>query len=52
MKFFVLALLVALCAARVHEFHAENNYICTLCETTVDILKSKNDGMMKELVEK
>jgi len=31
MKFVILALMVVLASARVHNFFAENNYICQLC---------------------
>jgi len=45
-------MLLAFSAAKMHDFYAENNYICELCETVVDEIKAHNHDLVEDLVQK
>ena len=50
MKFAITAGLVAVTqAAKVHKFFAENNFICSMCQTVVDHARSGNDDMIDDI---
>ena len=51
MRSSIIAAVVAAAAqaARVHEFFAENNYICGLCKTAVELGNSEDIDALGEL---
>ena len=52
MRTFTLATMAAVASAsRVHDFFAENNYICELCKTAVDYAGKGRDIELENLYE-
>jgi len=52
MRTFVTAAIAAVAAStKVHQFFAENNYICELCKTVVDYAKDGKVEKMDEIYE-
>ena len=52
MRSFAFAVIAAISnAARVHEFFAENNFICELCKTVVDHASKGNDAELDAIYE-
>jgi len=40
--FIILSLLVLSCFAKVHDFHAESNFICTLCKESMKLINNND----------